>query len=257
MPFDKTLAISFLFSGVFHIILILLCPGFWYFNAKPQMDWIEIDLLPIPDIENATTKPLPRADSESSQPAGNSDSVEDHAGDSNILPAPPIWLPPQLDSFDIDQVIPSEVTLPGSILPDHSGIGTLPGSILKDTAASDGSGPAIGSPPTFTWQPQKAPVQSDDLDTGTNVFRIEGPAAKRKVIYLPPQPQPVTQVFGTIRLKFWVHPDGTVGKIVPILKADPQLEKIAIEFLEKWRFESIPESSGNQWGVLPVRFKLQ
>ncbi len=53
----------------------------------------------------------------------------------------------------------------------------------------------------------------------------------------------------TIRLQFWVLPDGSVGRVIPLARGDVRLERAAIQYLKSWRFT--PLSSGNQpvWGL--------
>ena len=43
---------------------------------------------------------------------------------------------------------------------------------------------------------------------------------------------------------------------MPLIRADPELERIAMEYIEKWRFESVSESIGVQTGTIPVRIRL-
>ena len=42
-----------------------------------------------------------------------------------------------------------------------------------------------------------------------------------------------------IRLRFTILPDGTVGNILPLIKADTRLEDAAIKSLRQWRFEPL------------------
>jgi TonB family protein len=73
--------------------------------------------------------------------------------------------------------------------------------------------------------------------------------------YLPNFPKNVRQS-GAIKLKFEVMPDGTVGKIYPLVKSDPRLERAAIEALKKWRFNKI-ERDVVMVGTIPFTFKLK
>lgn len=89
------------------------------------------------------------------------------------------------------------------------------------------------------------------------VEEIKGPVAKRRVIYRPPLPQKI-RAEGEIELKFWVLPDGTVGRIIPLKKSDPLLEEEAIRYLKEWKFNSLPyESRQEEWGIIPLRFVLK
>ena len=58
---------------------------------------------------------------------------------------------------------------------------------------------------------------------------------------IPAYPEGVNKEID-IRLKFTILPDGTVGTIIPLIKADTRLENSAINSLRQWRFESLDQS---------------
>jgi len=59
-----------------------------------------------------------------------------------------------------------------------------------------------------------------------------------------------------IKIRFTVLPDGTVGQIVPLQKADPRLEQAAIEALRRWRFNVLNEDV-IMVGTIPLTFQLR
>jgi TonB family protein len=84
---------------------------------------------------------------------------------------------------------------------------------------------------------------------------IEGPAANRQVLFKPRQfPEVELDVEVTIRLKFWVLPDGTVADVVPLQRGDVRLERAAIEYLKNWRFTPVPRDQPQVWGILPITY---
>lgn len=87
-------------------------------------------------------------------------------------------------------------------------------------------------------------------------FGIHGPVAKREPRFRPLPPKVHVQMESEITLKFWVRPDGVVGRIIPERKGDAALEAAAIRYLERWRFTPLPlhESQVEQWGIITVRF---
>lgn len=87
-------------------------------------------------------------------------------------------------------------------------------------------------------------------------FGIQGPVAKREPLFRPLPPKVHVQMESEITLKFWVRPDGVVGRIIPERKGDAALEAAAIRYLERWRFTPLPmhESQVEQWGIITVRF---
>lgn len=93
----------------------------------------------------------------------------------------------------------------------------------------------------------------------TVTLGITGPAATRRVIYIPPSPHVKVSVEADLTLKFWVFPDGTVGKVVPLVKGDAQVELAAITHIKKYRFNPLPHDTPQieMWGEISVRSVLQ
>ncbi len=59
-----------------------------------------------------------------------------------------------------------------------------------------------------------------------------------------------------LRFRFTVLPDGTVGRIIPLQKADPRLEHAAMEALSQWRFNPLNQNIVME-GVIPLTFVLR
>lgn len=59
-----------------------------------------------------------------------------------------------------------------------------------------------------------------------------------------------------LKFKFTVMPDGTVGRIIPLQKADPRLETAALNALKQWRFNVLKENIIME-GVIPLTFVLK
>lgn len=89
--------------------------------------------------------------------------------------------------------------------------------------------------------------------------QIKGPAAERRVIFQPPPPSPTIESETEIELRFWLLPNGTVGRVVPLKKADPRLEALAINYLRNWRFNPLPPdvAPDEQWGIIPFKFRIR
>lgn len=88
---------------------------------------------------------------------------------------------------------------------------------------------------------------------------MKGPLLTRKILERPSPPQVKMKVEAEIELTIWVLPHGTVDRVVPSIKGDTELERIAIHYLKQWRFAPLPKDQPQveQWGTLPIRFKLQ
>jgi outer membrane biosynthesis protein TonB len=91
-----------------------------------------------------------------------------------------------------------------------------------------------------------------DIDWG-------GQGTRRIYSYsIPPYPEGVQKEIN-IRLRFTILPDGSVGTIRPITKADTRLENAAINSLRQWRFEPLSPSQPRveQTAIIVFPFKLQ
>lgn len=75
---------------------------------------------------------------------------------------------------------------------------------------------------------------------------------------LPDYPDGVSKEID-IRLRFTILPDGTVGNIIPLLKADTKLEDAAISSLRQWRFEALnpAQRQMEQIAVIVFPYRLQ
>lgn len=88
---------------------------------------------------------------------------------------------------------------------------------------------------------------------------ISGPAARRRILFRPKPPKPEKLESTTeIVLKFWVLPDGTVGRVIPTRKASAYLEGLASNNLKRWRFSPLPPGAedNEHWGEITFRFLL-
>lgn len=88
---------------------------------------------------------------------------------------------------------------------------------------------------------------------------MKGALVSRKILEKPPPPQAKLKVEVEIELMLWVLPNGTVDRVVPSVKGDAELERIAIQYLKQWRFSSLlkDQPQAIQSGTIPVRFKLK
>jgi TonB family protein len=90
-------------------------------------------------------------------------------------------------------------------------------------------------------------------------LHIKGPAAERQVIFQPPPPTATVESETDIELRFWILPNGTVSRVVPLKKSDPRLEALATNYLRQWRFNPLPREAeqDEQWGIIPFKFRIR
>jgi TonB family protein len=96
---------------------------------------------------------------------------------------------------------------------------------------------------------------------GSFGFEIDfGGKGKRKIYSysLPAYPQGVSKEID-VKLRFSILPDGSVGRVFPLLKADARLESAAISSIKKWRFEPLPNGQQQieQVAVIVFPYRLQ
>lgn len=75
---------------------------------------------------------------------------------------------------------------------------------------------------------------------------------------LPQYPEGVRKEVN-IKLQFTILPDGTVGTIIPKMKADTRLENAAINSLRQWRFEALSSNQrqAEQTAIIVFPYRLQ
>ena len=98
-----------------------------------------------------------------------------------------------------------------------------------------------------------------ELSLGPLKLGIRGPVAKRKILYIPPPPKAKITVEAEVIFKFWVKPDGTVGRVIPLMKGDARLEMVAIEHIKRYRFNPLPPDvpQVEMWGTISVKSVLK
>lgn len=251
---DRLFNRALLFSACIHAVFLLLLPGMKLMEPLELTEWLEVDLVEPLDLDFPAEKAESGLDED---PEG--DQEQEVFGESPLLPNPPVWLPDRLNTTETESV-PMRLALPTDLLPEVAGSGSsAPGLILTGEEA-EGEAPLVAmfgtNPPKVKWKPS-LPVADSEPDQESSDLQISGEVANRKVLFRPPAPRPTTSASGTILIKFWVQTDGTISKIMPITRGDTALEQVAIDYLEKWRFEPVKPEIGLQSGTIPIRFRIR
>lgn len=73
-----------------------------------------------------------------------------------------------------------------------------------------------------------------------------------------PLPSNRTNEEAVITIRFEVHPDGSLGRVIPLRKMNPELEREVMRTLRSWRFSRLPSGVPQepQWGTITFRFVL-
>jgi len=107
---------------------------------------------------------------------------------------------------------------------------------------------------------ESAKEEGQGKNSGEGVaLDIKGPAASRRINYLPPALESKPIVEGECLIKFWIFPDGTVGKAIPLAQGGTQAVVAAIDRVKRFRFAPLPKDvpQVEQWGVIPAQSVLR
>lgn len=164
---------------------------------------------------------------------------------------------PQVRAERPREIFPSETRTSVPVRRDES---QKPDFDLPGRARS-GDGKSIAELQDVTTGEKTVVAESPDFGRNVEVpFVIEGEAASRNVMYkVIPEYPPGLASEAVVKLSFVVLPSGVVANIVPVLKGDATLERVAIEAFRQWRFNSLPPEAErvNQQGVITFRFVLR
>jgi len=124
-----------------------------------------------------------------------------------------------------------------------------------------GKNPVVGLPTEDVRHFEKEVSRNAVLGgSGSGRQSIRGPVAARKVVFRPPPPKVKNlESSGDIELRFWVLPDGTVGRVIPIRKGNVYLETVASNHVRQWRFSALrhDEPSREEWGQIIYHFRVR
>lgn len=100
------------------------------------------------------------------------------------------------------------------------------------------------------------------IEISKEKVKITGPLSARKVIqsYIPEYPAWARSrnIEADVSIRFTVTPQGSVidRPVVERTSGFPELDRLALEALKKWRFSLLSGSDQEQWGVITFRFLM-
>lgn len=97
-------------------------------------------------------------------------------------------------------------------------------------------------------------IGTDDEKTSPYELKWEGDIERAPMVQPLPSNNANTEAVITVR--FEVRPNGTVGRIIPLRKMNPELEAEVMKTLRTWRFSRLPSGVPQQaqWGTITFRF---
>jgi TonB family protein len=229
---------SILVSVIIHLIIVLILPGFNSSQLMRSKPYIEVSLLPPPKMVKKRAAPV----APKKKPAGTAKwqaLAPQLPGRGRYSPTrplqPPIKLPTAIaDKQDILNLLPEQAFSMDELIKTPLSVQPSVKTPFKVPAVVPESSPQ-STPAEISWS---------------------GPP--RRYLYKPPDPVYSSPIEGEVKLKFWVDPPGNVTNVVVLRKLDAQLERLAIDYMKRWRFEPLKgKDSKQQWGTIDIRFKLE
>ena len=269
--------LSLLVSFLLHAVLLYLGPNLHTpLIREAEEKLIEVEMVPrevpIPEalmpklpLEVSIPKPLDlsrlmRENQTISRPAPSLSARSSLRATGEVPENRPLRKVPQLElPKPVLKIDPARLGAPGK---ESASRGPRPIPPLRDRGNLEGRKDIPLSP-----QDERKLLESEisRLETPPKVLLerkvpIRGPAAARHILFRPPEPKMagLTQS-EDIELRFWVLPDGTVGRVVPVRKGSARLEGVATNHLKRWRFSPLPPGIQvlEEWGIVSFRFRVR
>ncbi len=281
MPVSSRMLSFFILSILIHTLLIATLPDVSrFFNIT----LLKMQLLPETEVEvtliRPVRKPLPlpaakkTADKDSGDEKKISTLIENRIAEIIALGDMPLPAPENIDLPASKAISPDTVRvvdmtpLPSDKEPELiADIGTLRPGTMTGTQAI-GSLPAdyVGKKQAASEQKlisslqQTLKKEQSQAEVKNRLMGLEGPIAEsRTIVFQPGIPRVSLNQATDVKLKFWVRPDGTVGRVEPVIIGDLSLVKTAEIYMKAWRFNTLSPDAPQteQWGTITIRFTLQ
>ncbi|MFA5141053.1 MAG: TonB family protein [Elusimicrobiota bacterium] len=146
---------------------------------------------------------------------------------------------------------------------------------LALTGAEGGAVPAGDADPVYDIEGKEGldertvrPAGGGTPNEGGGVdWSLDGPAGNRRLVRraVPPCPAWVSErsLDLSVQVKFQVLEDGKIkrGRVIRKTSGFPDIDRLAMEALDKWLFEAIPEKAADRtpdtWGIVTFRFTVE
>ncbi|MCG2588593.1 energy transducer TonB family protein [Rhodohalobacter sulfatireducens] len=123
---------------------------------------------------------------------------------------------------------------------------------IEEGVEDSGDERGISGDPNVDQGPGNTPDKSAPYD-----LQWEGELNRTPMVQ--PLPNNQTNEEAVITIRFEVHPDGSLGRVIPLKKMNPELEREVMRTLRSWRFSRLPSGVPQepQWGTITFRFVLE
>ncbi|MDZ7263214.1 MAG: energy transducer TonB [candidate division KSB1 bacterium] len=196
-------------------------------------------------------------------PAAQMPIPEERKAPTEVVTLPPRKMlekePPQLNVPEPTKKLPQEQLKP--IARPETDRPMVDSKTAAETKTATGE-KVVSPPVSGTAADQKLLPDYSELSSGsgTTPFQIEGQAARRVVLVkvIPEYPEGL-QKQATIKIRFTVLPDGQVGEMIPMIRADATLERLTLDALRQWQFSPLApeEPQVVEQGIITFRYLLK
>lgn len=242
LPWDENTAKGFGIALAITFLFLLIAPSLHYKNPSYrniQINSVPLTLLNFGDGDgtglskgNLTAEGMQRKGGEASSILQDAESPSITRFDKNV---------------DIKDPMMANPVPVSELSSDAKTKGTDKGEGRLDIGVKDGStdGSGLGS-------------RGSGKGKGLGFGDIEWGGGGNRIVLQKPLPKfPVgVNTNAELKFKFTVLPDGSVGRIIPLQKADPRLEAAAMDALRQWRFNRL-NSDIIMEGIIPLTFILR
>ena len=238
---NSFLGLSLVLSTLLHVYILMFVPGL-SLHALPEPRYTEVILIP---AESALQSPAAKLQ----EPPIKPETLWAKGMELDVQGALERTRRPTIH-------LPETFSLPPTEIPLDPGMFTEKGEIFLSPEVSQ---ELIGAEEARLLEKIEIPVEKEKELLVEEPWQIKGPAGKRQVIFRPPPPSLQLRAIVEIELKFWVLPDGAIGRVIPIRRGNPTLEGEMMAYLKKWRFNPLPPDAPQeeQWGTIPIKYLLK
>jgi len=257
-------------TGTLHLILLIF--AFLYsvsFDVDERPSYMEVTLGEFQSgtmaehaeqqEEEVATRPNPAEtepedpDPEITQPTETPQQPEDEA-------TKPVDLPDQVEEIEDDEVVETpdtDIIDPQNVeITEEVEEEDIPPQTQEDEQVQDG----------VTESGDERGIEGQlDVEQGTGAssersapYDLEWEGDLDRSPMVQPLPTNRTNEEAVITVRFEVNPDGSLGRVIPVRKMNPELEREVMSTLRSWRFSRLPSSAPQepQWGTITFRFVL-
>ncbi|MEO1021490.1 MAG: TonB family protein [Bacteroidota bacterium] len=169
----------------------------------------------------------------------------------------PVDLPDQVEDVQEDPVQTPETT---KIDPNQKQAEVQPEEVVVPPEAKKDEEVQEGAPESGDERGAKGDVDADQ-DAGNDEeksapYELKWEGDIERAPMVQPLPTNNSNSEAVISVRFEVRPNGTVGRIIPLRKMNPELEREVMRTLRTWRFSRLPGGvpQQSQWGTITFRF---